>query len=303
MQPCGDPECEYPANPDPSISDGFCCEKCEGRFNGEEWANSGKKKHTAYCTSKDDSLMEMGGGGAASAGGGFGSVDGKCANPECEYMKHSDPFYSQLYCCEKCEGSHTGADWAEGGKKHYKHCEKIEASESGGGYGGGSGFGGGFGCGGGGGYGCGAYGKAAGGKGKWMQGPYGGYGGKAMCAGGFGKGCGKAIPSWQGAISPIAKVSGLKKGGGKVKATGPSLKDFEADQKVWVGNLPESATINEIKEHFGLIGGTVKFAAIMKGGTGGVAFETAEQAAEAIIVLNNSGFGDQAIQVDVWSGK
>jgi|ERR1719296_103170 len=56
---CANPECEYLAHPDPEISVGFCCEKCEGRFNGEEWANQGKKKHTAYCTSKD-------GGAAAS---------------------------------------------------------------------------------------------------------------------------------------------------------------------------------------------------------------------------------------------
>merc|ERR1719189_2941857 len=62
---CQVPECEYPANPDRSVcSEGFCCDKCEGRFNGEEWAMGGKKKHTAYCTSK----TEAGGGGEDPSG-------------------------------------------------------------------------------------------------------------------------------------------------------------------------------------------------------------------------------------------
>jgi len=56
---CPHPECEYPANPDPRVSAaGFCCEKCEARFNGEEWGfelgTSKKQKknprHTGACT-------------------------------------------------------------------------------------------------------------------------------------------------------------------------------------------------------------------------------------------------------------
>merc|ERR1719414_973634 len=49
---CGSPDCEWPVNPDPAVSVGFCCEKCEGRFKGEEWAMGGRKKHTANCTSR-----------------------------------------------------------------------------------------------------------------------------------------------------------------------------------------------------------------------------------------------------------
>lgn len=222
MEKCQNPECEYMANPDPSVSVGFCCEKCEGRFKGEEWASQGKKKHTAYCTSKTmegagmwsmpficppvaaaptevetydpeteakldqwvelkrakdfasaDALREelraqgidpgqarpqpgskgaaWGGGGkdafAGAAWGGGGKGDfgmmgawGKgmmmgpapCANPECWYMKSSDPSVSQWYCCEKCEAVHAGEEWALSGKKHYKSCEKIEQDASGG---------------------------------------------------------------------------------------------------------------------------------------------------------------------------
>jgi len=50
----------------------------------------------------------------------------KCAHPECNYLKHSNPKVSALYCCEKCEGLHQKAPWANAGKRHYKSCERIE---------------------------------------------------------------------------------------------------------------------------------------------------------------------------------
>lgn len=245
MQKCMDPNCDFMAHPDPEISIGFCCEKCEGRFNGEAWGMAGKR-HTAVCTSKfknagadmtwgcgggcapgwdagafnmspealsaaeaaegaegsevaveaydpdtegqldrwvelkkakefeaADALREelratgiepsqarpapgqgakgaKGGGGWARGGmapawmkGGWGPEP--CANPDCVYTKNSDPSISKWYCCEKCEGVATGADWAQGGKKHYKNCEKIEHSSYGpiyGGMGGMDGWGG-----------------------------------------------------------------------------------------------------------------------------------------------------------------
>lgn len=70
-QPCQNPECEYTASPDPepASSAGFCCEKCQGRFNGEDWANSGKK-HTAWCTKE----YHGGGGGGGGGKGAFGKA-------------------------------------------------------------------------------------------------------------------------------------------------------------------------------------------------------------------------------------
>lgn len=132
MPPCLNPECEYPANPDVQISDGFCCEKCEGRFKGEDWAMNLKKEkmHTACCTSKDSSIFldpkVLLGINLNSAFGGYGPVKGgKCKHPGCNFMQNSDPWISNGYCCEKCEGLHKGEAWAEGGKRHYKSCEQI----------------------------------------------------------------------------------------------------------------------------------------------------------------------------------
>jgi len=65
-------------------------------------------------------------GGIASYGGFKGTGPAPCANPECQFMRHSDPEVSQFYCCQKCEGLHKGEEWAMMGKtKHYKNCEGV----------------------------------------------------------------------------------------------------------------------------------------------------------------------------------
>jgi len=354
--PCKNPDCEYTANGDPEVSVEFCCEKCEGRFNGEEWAMSGKKKHTAYCTSKVDDGSWGGGGGSGCGGGccggGWGSSYGpaaswgggggwgggqKCANPECEYMKNSDPSVSRQYCCEKCEGRHKGEDWAEGGKNHYKSCERNEGGGGGGGgpYGGspwdkGSGKGGMLQM---------LMGMMSGkGKGKgdaWGGddwGSKGGWGSKGDDWGSKG-GWGSKGDDWG---SKGDKGWGKKgKGGGKGSkgSSGPSLRDHDADKKVWVGGLPDDCDEEMLKAHFESAG-TVVFAAMMKGkGTGGVAYESPEEAtnvskrrrtgkyrplraqqrgtgavvfespeeATNAMILNGSELGGSEIQVDVWT--
>lgn len=95
----------------------------------------------------------------------------------------------------------------------------------------------------------------------------------------------------------------IKSAGKGNKGGGPSMRNFPPETKVWVGNLPANATVDSVKEHFGLTGGTVKSAAIMNGNTAAVAYENAEEAAQAIAVLNMSDMGGKAIQVDVWTGK
>ena len=47
---CQHPECNYVQNSDPSLCPGFCCEKCMGLANGEDWAQGGKKRHYKTCT-------------------------------------------------------------------------------------------------------------------------------------------------------------------------------------------------------------------------------------------------------------
>jgi len=133
MALCKDPNCQYPACNDPQVSVDFCCEKCEGRFNGEDWANGGKKKHTACCTSTNPQAV------AKAFARGFESQPSfipagfisqpeekrRCGHPECEYTVNSDPSISADYCCQKCEGMDKGEPWAVGGKRHYKDCQKC----------------------------------------------------------------------------------------------------------------------------------------------------------------------------------
>lgn len=127
MAACKNPDCQYLANRDPTVSVGYCCEKCEGRHKGEDWAFGGKKKHTACCSCHDDPCAPMPDPQTNSfcppANGNQNRE--KCANPDCEYERHSNPSVSLLYCCEKCEGVHKREPWAEGGKRHYKSCEKV----------------------------------------------------------------------------------------------------------------------------------------------------------------------------------
>ncbi|CAK0846098.1 unnamed protein product [Prorocentrum cordatum] len=203
----------------------------------------------------------------------------KCAHPECTYVVNSDPSISTNYCCEKCEGVHQGADWAEGGKRHYKSCEKIEVgSPEAAGYGGG-------------GWGC-AGGMCKGGKKGWES-AYDPYAMWAMWAGKGAKGgkaWGKGFESW-----------GKGGGGGKAR-TDSGLKNHPAENKVWVGDLPEGITAEDLTAHFGLAG-TVKLAALMKTGTAGLAFSDATEAQAAVLHLNGTEIGGKTIQVDVWTGK
>jgi len=286
--PCANPECEYAANGDPEVSVDFCCEKCEGRFNGEEWASGGKKKHTAYCTSKQENGFV--------GGGGFGGrVHGQCAHPECTYMVHSDPSVTNtgLYCCEKCEGLDLGEEWAQGGKRHYKTCERVEASEAAAAM-------------------PGSFGKASFGKGKGAWGPYQGKGGSMgmlmqMVEHLKGK-TGAQTPFGKGIDAGQAK-SWSKGGKGEGKSEGkaskgPSpLSQFPSEQKCWVGNIPQGTTQEELKAFFGLIG-EPKYVTC-RGTTGVVAFASDIEAQTAIEVLNGAVFGDSEVQlqVDAWTGK
>merc|ERR1719387_905039 len=96
----------------------------------------------------------------------------------------------------------------------------------------------------------------------------------------------------------------MMKGKGKGKKTG--LNAAKAENKVWIGNLPESVGWKELEEHFKQAGKTKWVEAFQKGagkGTGGVAYATAAEATQAISMLNGSILGGQMIQVDVWTKK
>merc|ERR1712151_867121 len=121
-------------------------------------------------------------------------------------------------------------------------------------------------------------------------------GGKKGYGGGGGDNYG--IPPWI-----VMQMMQMMKGKGKGKGWGGGLSSFPAEKKVWVGGLPEEGiTFKELQEHFP----GSKFATVMKGkgaGTGGVAFATEEEAADAIKTLNGSVLAGNTLVVDVWTKK
>merc|ERR1719515_373088 len=97
-----------------------------------------------------------------------------------------------------------------------------------------------------------------------------------------------------------AAGKGKGKGKGKRKS---GLSKFAPEKKVWVGNLPEGTTYQELQEHF-KSAGNAKFAAVFSGkgkGTGGVGFAEEAEAQTALKTLNGSTFKGVKIQVDVWT--
>merc|ERR1719231_1238360 len=95
-------------------------------------------------------------------------------------------------------------------------------------------------------------------------------------------------------------------GKGKGKGKDKGLKTFNPEQKVWVGNLSSEVDWKEMQAHFNQAGKTKWVEPFSKGkgkGTGGVAYETAEEAATAIATLNGSFLGGQVIEVDTWTQK
>lgn len=151
---CADPDCPHP--PGQAGSELFCCEKCEGRFKGEEWAMGGNRAHTKQCPSRSQesttpSWEKSSGRGSYVpihqlvsanplpmapmfaparssqpchpyiAGGGRRI----CRDPNCQIPASTDPA-SEGFCCEKCMGRFKGEEWAftvgAGTRAHTKMC-------------------------------------------------------------------------------------------------------------------------------------------------------------------------------------
>eukprot|EP00931_Biecheleriopsis_adriatica_P025663 TRINITY_DN1568_c0_g2_i1.p1 TRINITY_DN1568_c0_g2~~TRINITY_DN1568_c0_g2_i1.p1 ORF type:complete len:129 (+),score=42.96 TRINITY_DN1568_c0_g2_i1:99-485(+) len=94
----------------------------------------------------------------------------------------------------------------------------------------------------------------------------------------------------------------MMKGKGKGKT---GLKSFKGELRVWIGGLPTKdppawdAELNKrLKEHMSSTGLTCQYAQVGKGGSGGAAFKTKEEADQAVAVLNGSVFEGSVIQVD-----
>eukprot|EP00928_Gymnodinium_smaydae_P023886 TRINITY_DN1952_c0_g2_i1.p1 TRINITY_DN1952_c0_g2~~TRINITY_DN1952_c0_g2_i1.p1 ORF type:complete len:254 (+),score=78.98 TRINITY_DN1952_c0_g2_i1:64-762(+) len=133
--------------------------------------------------------------------------------------------------------------------------------------------------------------------------------GKGFGKGGKGFGKGMMNPMQWMQLMQLMKGKGKGWGGGWGGGKGWSrggLTDFPPEKKVWIGGLAEGTTFQQLKDHLATAGGTPKYAKVMTGkgaGTGGVAFDTAEEATAAIEKLNGSELNGATIEVDVWTKK
>merc|ERR1712064_142453 len=97
------------------------------------------------------------------------------------------------------------------------------------------------------------------------------------------------------------------KGKGKGKGWGRSdpLKKYKAEQKVWVGGLPEGldGKFKDLQEHFNAAGKTKWVEVFTKSKTACVVYEKPEEATTAIATLNGSTYQGAVLQVDVWTQK
>eukprot|EP00406_Dinophysis_acuminata_P009639 CAMPEP_0179234318 /NCGR_PEP_ID=MMETSP0797-20121207/12827_1 /TAXON_ID=47934 /ORGANISM="Dinophysis acuminata, Strain DAEP01" /LENGTH=191 /DNA_ID=CAMNT_0020941493 /DNA_START=77 /DNA_END=648 /DNA_ORIENTATION=+ len=145
-----------------------------------------------------------------------------------------------------------------------------------------------------------------GGKGdKGDKGGSGGSGGKGASKGsGLFKG-GSSI-GWMPAVwhPQFQKKGGWDGGKGGGKGWRQKAK-AEPAKTVWVGNIPEGLTSQELKAHAAQVG-SPKWAEVFTGkssGTGAVGYGTAEETEVAIATLNGTELNGVAILCDVWEQK
>mmetsp|Transcript_33572 Transcript_33572/g.88934 ORF Transcript_33572/g.88934 Transcript_33572/m.88934 type:complete len:113 (+) Transcript_33572:122-460(+) len=93
--------------------------------------------------------------------------------------------------------------------------------------------------------------------------------------------------------------------GGKGKGKGwrwSSAPSIDPTLKIWIGNLPETATWKELQE-LGNEAGKTKWVDVFKGngaGTGMIAYSTVEEVAAAMEALKGKEINGSTIEVDVW---
>eukprot|EP00746_Dinoflagellata_sp_MGD_P165740 gnl/MRDRNA2_/MRDRNA2_95190_c0_seq1.p1 gnl/MRDRNA2_/MRDRNA2_95190_c0~~gnl/MRDRNA2_/MRDRNA2_95190_c0_seq1.p1 ORF type:complete len:303 (+),score=56.89 gnl/MRDRNA2_/MRDRNA2_95190_c0_seq1:109-1017(+) len=112
-----------------------------------------------------------------------------------------------------------------------------------------------------------------------------------------------AIDSEKAAMEYFDYRKGKGKGKGK---KGKGLNSIKPECKVWIGNLDSKVGWKELKEHFDQAGATKWVEPFTKGagkGTGGVGYASADDAANAINMLNGSILGGQMLEVDVWTKR
>merc|ERR1712039_629671 len=93
------------------------------------------------------------------------------------------------------------------------------------------------------------------------------------------------------------KMAGGGGGNGR-KSWGPQ----DRSTTVWVGNIPEGLTQEELAENFKQAG-PIKKTNLTKGRTGIIEYASAEAAQKAITMFNGSEVNGSALHVDVWTKK
>eukprot|EP00928_Gymnodinium_smaydae_P083956 TRINITY_DN671_c0_g1_i1.p1 TRINITY_DN671_c0_g1~~TRINITY_DN671_c0_g1_i1.p1 ORF type:complete len:189 (+),score=44.01 TRINITY_DN671_c0_g1_i1:107-673(+) len=93
----------------------------------------------------------------------------------------------------------------------------------------------------------------------------------------------------------------LAQGGGR--NSGKWRKGVDPSKTLWVGNLPDSCTYQDLLTHAKQVG-NAKWAEVYKhkgSGTGAIGFASAEEATQALMALNGSMLGTSVIQCDAWA--
>merc|ERR1719420_1584992 len=101
-------------------------------------------------------------------------------------------------------------------------------------------------------------------------------------------------------MAMMSMSKGKGKGKGKSKGKTP-LRKAPAENRVWIGNIPEGCKWKDLQAHMDTAGKTKWVEAFTKAGkgTGGAAYTSPEEVSNAVRMLNNSVFGGQVLQVDV----
>jgi RNA recognition motif-containing protein len=87
-----------------------------------------------------------------------------------------------------------------------------------------------------------------------------------------------------------------------VSKVAEKLKEIDPSLKVWVGGLTEKTTFKELSKHFEDLFAKPKLVDILaKGGRAVVTYESADDVASAVSIVNGSELNGNTIEVDVWT--
>merc|ERR1712174_133423 len=92
------------------------------------------------------------------------------------------------------------------------------------------------------------------------------------------------------------------KGGGGGGRWGEDWKNKDRSTTVWVGNIPDGITQDELKENF-KSAGNIKQINLTKGKTGIIEYTSAAEAQQAVTMFNGADVNGSLLQVDAWTKK